>query len=75
MLTYAEDLKKNYKTQTERKSVVNSMFDFTNKICAEIETVQKFADLIINDIDQAAWTLKSFIDCLKINDVVVRNGV
>lgn len=75
MLTYAEDLKKNYKTQTERKSVVNSMFDFTNKLCAEIETVQKFADLIINDIDQAAWTLKSIIDCLKINDVVVRNGV
>ena len=68
-------LKKNYNTQTERKSVINSLFDFVNKTKSEIEVVQKFSDLIIDDIDKSCWSLKSIIDCLKINDAVVRNNI
>ena len=32
-------------------------------------------DLIIDDIDKSCWSLKSIIDCLKINDAVVRNNI
>ena len=75
LTTYADFLKKNYNTQTERKSVINSLFDFVNKTKSEIEVVQKFSDLIIDDIDKSCWSLKSIIDCLKINDAVVRNNI
>ena len=75
LTTYADFLKKNYNTQTERKSVINSLFDFVNKTKSEIEVVQKFSDLIIDDIDKSCWSLKSIIDCLKINDAVIRNNI
>lgn len=72
---YATELQKMKLTQAERKNYIQSLFDFTNVVTSNIEVVQKFADLVIDDIDQASWALKSIIDCLKINDAVVKNSV
>lgn len=72
---YASELQKMKLTQTERKNYIQSLFDFTDTVKSNIDVVQRFADLVIDDIDQASWALKSIIDCLKINDAVVKNSV
>lgn len=72
---YADDLKSLKLTQAERKNYVLSLFSFFDTCLYNIDVLQKFSDLVINDIDQASWMLKSIIDCLKINDAVVKNSV
>lgn len=65
---YRDELKSQKGTQAERNALVQEVFAFTSPTITELQVLQDFCDLVINDIDQAAWSLKSIIDCLKILD-------
>lgn len=70
LVKYREALKANYKTQADRKAYIDELFSYTITNSLKIQTLQNFCDLIIQDIDNASWALKSVIDCLKMSDAV-----
>ena len=65
---YREELRAQKGTQADRNALVQEVFAFTNPTFTELQVLKDFCDLVINDIDQASWSLKSIIDCLKILD-------
>lgn len=65
---YKEELRSQKGTQSERNALIQEVFSFTTPSFTELQVLTDFCDLVINDIDQAAWSLKSIIDCLKILD-------
>lgn len=65
---YSKELKSLSGTQAERKSFVQETFNFATPILTKLQVLQDFCDVVINDIDQASWCLKSIIDCVKIAD-------
>jgi len=65
---YREDLKQIKGTQSDRTAYLQSIFDFINTSVSRLQVLQEFCDLLLNDIDQASWCLKSVIDCVKVTD-------
>ncbi len=65
---YREDLKQIKGTQSDRTAYLQSIFDFINTSVSRLQVLQEFCDLLLNDIDQASWCLKSVIDCVKVAD-------
>lgn len=65
---YMKELKTMSGTQAERKAFVQETFQFTNPTLSRLQVLADFCDIVINDIDQASWCLKSIIDCVKIAD-------
>ena len=65
---YSKELKSLSGTQAERKSFVQETFNFATPILTKLQVLQDFCEVVINDIDQASWCLKSIIDCVKIAD-------
>lgn len=65
---YREELKQIKGTQSDRTAYLQSIFDFINTSVSRLQVLQEFCDLLLNDIDQASWCLKSVIDCVKVTD-------
>lgn len=65
---YIKELKNVSGTQAERKAFVQEVFQFTTPGITKLQVLQDFCDLVLNDIDQASWCIKSIIDCVKIAD-------
>lgn len=65
---YREELKSLKGTQADRNAFIQELFSFITPSLTRLQVLQDFCDLVLNDIDQASWALKSIIDCLKIND-------
>lgn len=66
---YQDQLKQSYRTINDRKAYLEELLSFTNTNTTKLQVLQNFCDLLIQDIDNASWALKSVIDCLKISDV------
>ena len=64
---YANQLRLEFSTQQARNDAVESLFADAKSNTNSIETLIKVIDLIIVDIDQAAWAMKSLVEILKIN--------
>jgi len=65
---YKEPLKSIKGTQADRNAYLNELFSFTTLTFSRLQVLQEFCDILLNDIDQASWCLKSIIDCVKIMD-------
>ena len=68
LVKYREELKSIKGTQTDRNAYVQELFNFTTSTSSRVKVLQDFCDILLNDIDQASWCLKSVIDCMKILD-------
>lgn len=68
LVKYREELKSIKGTQTDRNAYVQELFNFTTATSSRVKVLQDFCDILLNDIDQASWCLKSVIDCMKILD-------
>ena len=68
LVKYREELKAIKGTQTDRNAYVQELFNFTTATSSRVKVLQDFCDILLNDIDQASWCLKSVIDCMKILD-------
>lgn len=65
---YREELKLIKGTQSDRTAFIQELFQFISPTVTNLQVLQDFCDILINDIDQASWCLKSIIDCMKIID-------
>lgn len=65
---YREELKQIKGTQADRNAYLQSIFEFVNTTTSKLQVLQDFCDILLNDIDQASWCLKSIIDCVKVTD-------
>lgn len=65
---YRNELKNLKGTQSDRNAYLQSIFDFININTSRLQVLQDFCDILLNDIDQASWCLKSIIDCVKVSD-------
>lgn len=68
LVKYREELKLIKGTQSDRTAYIQEIFQFTSPTLTNLQVLQEFCDILINDIDQASWCLKSIIDCMKIID-------
>lgn len=55
-----------YKTNSERDSAICSVLDDSELITSQLDVILEISDLIINDIDQASWAIKSLVEVLKL---------
>lgn len=65
---YRDELKLIKGTQSDRNAYIQELFGFADPMISKIKILQDFCDILLNDIDQASWCLKSIIDCMKILD-------
>ncbi len=54
------------RTITEKKEVVTSMFSKSDTVLHRLDTITEIADLVIKDIDQAAWAIARTTTALEI---------
>lgn len=64
MAMFAEQLADNYKTVTERRAVVDEMLSKVIRAKRRLELVTKLCDALVDDCDQAGFTLKRIGDLL-----------
>jgi hypothetical protein len=51
---------------TERRSIVESLFGPAQRTLDELDTITEIADLVIKDVDQASWSIKSTVTALEV---------
>lgn len=54
------------RTISDRRELVESMFGSAQRMLDKMDTITEIADLVIKDIDQGAWALKSTVSALEI---------
>lgn len=68
IVRYRDELKTIKGTQSDRNAYLQELFGFTSGTFTRLQILQEFCDVLLNDIDQASWCLKSIIDCLKVTN-------
>ncbi len=66
LTTYADSLK-TYRTKDERAQIVNSTLRTFEKFLSDVLTLKESAQLVVNDIDKASWSLKSVLSALELH--------
>jgi hypothetical protein len=64
LATYPKTLKKHFSTVGARQAFINSLLEIGKRRLKELNTVDGYCEMIINDIDQTGWALKHVIDVL-----------
>jgi len=55
-----------YRTVGERSSVIDSLLEPVNKLVSELSRVEEYADIVLEDMDKAGWSLKNLEDAMSI---------
>jgi len=63
---YHEPLQRAVKTKAERDDLVRSVLFKAEDLLQEITTTMQIADLVVADIDQTGWTVKSIITIMEL---------
>ena len=63
---HAEMLKKVFSTVGEREAVLDNLLEDGIALKSNLQMVQAIADMIIDDLDKAYWTVKGIINVLEI---------
>ena len=66
-LRYREGLKTLYSTTQERNNSLEYLFKDGQKILNKIQMLEEVCDILLNDIDQASWSIKSIISILELS--------
>lgn len=67
LATHKEELKSEAASITDRKSIVNNWLRSEWVLLNEVDNVVALCDLLIEDCDQAGWSLKRITDTLALN--------
>lgn len=62
---YAETLSSCYRTQEMKKKALDYVLSDFERLSARYKLVSELSDLVIDDIDQAGWTIKNIIEVQK----------
>lgn len=68
LISYSNTLKE-FKTQREREALITCVFKDFYTFISEVETVQKSAEIFVQDIDKASWQMQSMAGIYKIHFV------
>lgn len=63
---YSVEFKREFGTVDARRKALNYLMEDFSKKSAGFQTVMEMADLVINDIDQAAWGIKAVINVMEL---------
>ena len=66
MLEYVDHLRQ-FRTKEERNLVLNMALRKFIRFVNEVESLKEMANIVVLDIDKAAWSLKNTIEALKIS--------
>jgi hypothetical protein len=66
LLTYSEELR-SFRTKEERLQIINTTLKQFNTFLKNVNVLKETANLIVMDIDKAAWSLKSVISVLELH--------
>ena len=66
-LSYKEVLSE-YKTIADRSSVIDAILEPVTELANELSRVEEVAELLVDDIDKSAWTIKSLIDAVSLEN-------
>jgi hypothetical protein len=56
-----------FKTKGERDQYVEHLLEPANSLLSRLSSISEIADMIITDIDQAAWTIKNIITVMDLS--------
>lgn len=63
---YSEDLAETYRTINERDNAVAVVLSDAMSIIRNVDNACKYADLVIEDIDQSGWTMKHLMSAVEL---------
>lgn len=66
LMEYSDQLR-SFRTKEERSMVISTALKKFHKYVHEIDTLREVANLVVSDIDKAAWSLRNSVEALKVH--------